>query len=112
MKFSKRRGIAHIVVALIILIVASLFVYVAVQDYNLYTAENAFVSGTFQGYSAVPYTSIWGSGVRYIVVISGSSSALTLECNSANMGAGDIFSLTHLTIGQNVTMSEACTGIH
>jgi len=100
---TKRRGIGHIIAALAIIIILIL-VFLAVSEYLSQRQEgNSYISGVFQGFTTVNK----GSGDEYIVRISNA----TITCDSTSMDSSDIYALTHLQPGQEVTMSLSCSNI-
>ncbi len=99
----KRRGFGHIVAFLLIVVVLILVLAAVANYYTERQSQNSYITGTFQGYSAVNK----GQGDQYIVRISNA----TITCNSWSMSASDIYTLTHLESGQTVTMSLDCSDV-
>jgi hypothetical protein len=99
----KRRAIGHIIAFVIIVIVLILVVATIANYYDQRQLHNSYVSGTFQGYTTVNT----GSGDQYIVKISNA----TITCDSWTMTTADIYTLTHVQPGQEITMSLACSNI-
>lgn len=99
----KRRGIGHIIAFIIILVVLVFVVATVASYYDQKQLRNSYIGGSFEGYTTVNT----GSGDQYIVKISNA----TITCDSWAMTTADIYTLTHVQTGQELTMSLACSNI-